>query len=238
MRLRRRPGRADRSRVVGRRDATTPSVVSRRARGRAGLVVGLHGYGVDERQLETLVPLDLPVVRVDPRAPVPTETGWSWWRPETDPITGSTELAPRAGVDAAVDEVRRRIVEAQVVEGIGPDRTVLVGYSQGATLALSVAARHPELVAGVATGAGFLLPFHEVRPPDDDPLRVLILNGSLDRFVTADDHANTVDRFTTAGHRVTERRDPVPHVVDAGQVAAITELVADVVAATPSPRPR
>lgn len=192
----------------------------RRVRGRAALIVGLHGYGSDETQLDTLVPLDLPIVTVTPRAPHRVEPGWGWWTPEIDPATGMAELAPRAPVDRAVDRVRDLIRSAQIDEGIGPERTAVVGYSQGAALALSVAARHPELMTAVATGAGFLVPDEVVVRPEH-PVDVLVLNGTLDPLISEADHRSTVERLTAAGHRVTDQRDPVPHVIDRSQVAVV-----------------
>lgn len=182
------------------------------------MIVGFHGYGSDERQLETLVPLDLSTVFVYPRAGHRVEPGWGWWLPTTDDRTNVTELAPTPGVDAAVAQARRHVRDAQQAEGFGPDQTAVVGYSQGATLALTLVARHPELMAAAVTGAGFLLPNDGV-VPTDRPVEVLVMNGSLDPVITADDHRDTVDRLAAAGHAVADRRDPIPHVIDRSQVA-------------------
>ncbi len=207
--------------VLARGPGTHSTPPRRRVRGRGGLIVGLHGYGSDEAQLDTLVPLDLPTITLSPRAPHRVSPGWGWWVPEHDSDRSGIELAPTAGVDEAVALIGDLLRAAQAAEGIGPERTALVGYSQGATLALSVAARHPELVAAVATGAGFLLPDEAVTARPGRPLDVLVLNGTLDPLITADDHDRTVDRLARAGHRVTGRRDPLPHVIDRAQVPLI-----------------
>jgi phospholipase/carboxylesterase len=188
--------------------------------GGAGLVVGLHGYGADHNQLDSLIGLTVPAVTIFPKAPLPVDPGWGWWRPAAADSGGPVELAPTADVDEAVALVRDLVTTRQRQTGFGPTRTVLVGYSQGATLALSVAARHPELMAGVATAAGFLLPNEHLAAPPR-PLRVLIMNGTLDRLITQDLHDETVRGFRDAGHRVESRRDKVPHVVDTAQGAAI-----------------
>ena len=199
----------------------------RRVGGSHGLVVGLHGYGSDERQLDTLLPLDLPVITVQPRAPHPVDPGFGWWLPVVSEQGDAVELAPGAGVDAAVDEVVATLVSSQEAEGVGPDSTVLLGYSQGATLALSLAARRPDLMAAVAVGAGLLLPVERV-VAGRRPLSVSISNGTLDPFVGLPEHASSLERFAAAGHRVSGRRDPIPHVIDRAQVAGFEAFVADV----------
>jgi predicted esterase len=189
-------------------------VVRRTVTGNSALVFGLHGYGSDETQLATLIPLSLPAITLVPRAPHRVEPGWGWWRPE--PHGAHAELAPAPAVAAAADQIAAAIAEAQHVEAIGSARTVLVGYSQGATLALSVAARSPELLRCVVTGAGHLLPQERV-VQTTNPLDVLIMNGSLDPVVSAEAHVATELAFRDAGHAVTTRVDHVPHVIDAAQ---------------------
>ncbi len=207
-------------------------VVHRIVRGRDGLIVGLHGYGSDERQLETLLPTTVPATTVVPRAPFPVEPGYGWWLPEQD--GGALQLAPAEAVATAVLQVVSHIESAQRAEGFGPDQTVLVGYSQGAALALTVAARCPELVGAVVTGAGALVLDDEVRP-SSRPMVMLVMNGSLDPVVTESDHTRTVEAFRRAGHSVIGRRDPVPHVIDESQAEIADRfLMRRLIASSPS----
>lgn len=192
----------------------------------AGLIVGLHGYGSDEHQLVTLMPLDVPVVTVYPRADHAVEPGFGWWLPER--TSDGLELAPVGGIETAVARVVDVVTAAQAKERVPPERTVVVGYSQGATLALSFAARHPELVGAAVAAAGLLVPGERVRYVDR-PIDVLLMNGTLDPFVDIEAHTDTVDRFIRAGHTVTQRRDPVPHVIDRAQIPDVNEFVATAV---------
>ncbi len=209
---RRHPSGADEP-VVHR---TGPARSAERA---TGLVVGLHGYGATERQLETLFPLPATIVTVVPRAPFAVEPGYGWWLPES--TQDGVELAPSAAIGRAVDLVGEHVRAAQLTETVSADRTVLVGYSQGAGLALEVAARHPELFTGVVTGAGWLLADpHSTVAASERPLDMLIMNGSLDPVVRREDHDATIASFIEAGHRVEHRYDPVPHVIDEAQARA------------------
>ena len=83
----------------------------RRVRGRAGLIVGLHGYGSDETQLDALVPLDLPIVTVAPRAPHRVEPGWGWWTPRIDPTAGHRATEQRDPVPHVIDRAQVAVVE-------------------------------------------------------------------------------------------------------------------------------
>jgi len=202
-------------------------VVHRVVRGREALIVGLHGYGGDERQLETLLPMTVLATTVVPRAPFAVDPGYGWWLPERRGRV--LELAPGEAVASAVALVSDLIETAQVAEGFEPEKTVLAGYSQGAALALTVAARRPELMACVLTGAGALVLDDEVRSPSR-PLDVFVMNGSLDPVVSEADHVRTVSAFRRAGHAVTERRDAVPHVIDEAQAAAADRFLEDLFA--------
>ncbi len=192
--------------------------------GGAGLVVQLHGYGADERQFDTLLPLGVPVTTVTPPAPELVEPGRGWWTPAVQ--GGRLELAPADGVDRAVDLVADTIERWQLATGHGPERTALVGYSQGASLALTVVSRRPGLVGAAATAAGFLLPDEAVVTPAP-PVRMLVMNGTLDPIVDEPTHRSTVERLRAAGHDVIDRRDRVPHVLDRAQADAIDRHLGD-----------
>lgn len=190
----------------------------------------LHGYGATETQFSTLLPIDLPVVTVVPRAPHEVEPGFGWWTPKPVPAENLIDLAPIAAVDAAVARVVEIIDAAQTYHRFSPSETVLVGYSQGSSLALSVAARYPERIAAVASIAGFLLPAEHVRT-SPDPLQVLIMNGSFDSLTSPEVHQSSINRFAEAGHEAAGHIDAVPHVVDDVQVERtlnfITQSVKD-----------
>lgn len=192
-------------------------IVIRHDQGRELLVVRLHGYGSDERQPDTLMPVNQPVYVVDPRAPHRVPPGYGWWLPE--PGRAGVELVPADQIDAAIERVADIVGQAQVESGIPPSRTVLYGYSQGATLALAVAAARPALLGAVVTGAGSLPPDRPA-PVAGHPLDMLVMNGDRDPVVTPADHDETVARFAAVGHRVRSRRDPVPHVIDRAQADA------------------
>lgn len=118
------------------------------------LVVGLHGFGSDERQVASMLALDLPgpLVYLAPQAPEPEGSGFSWFglqagpggRPEPEP-------AALAGARARLHAFAAAAARAWRTD---PARAALVGYSQGGALALDAALRDPGPFAAIAALAG------------------------------------------------------------------------------------
>jgi phospholipase/carboxylesterase len=186
--------------------------------GRAeSLVVFLHGYGADGNDLiglaEPLAP-HLPDTRfLAPNAPERcpgNPMGYQWF--PIPWIDGTPEAAARASavrsfamLDAWLDEV--------AAEGIGPERTVLVGFSQGTMMALHVGLRRKAPFAGIVGFSGRLLDPERLaeeivsRPPvllvhgDQDPVVPFSSLGEADRALKAAgvETATHVSRGTAHG---------------------------------------
>jgi len=152
------------------------------------LVVFLHGYGADGADLLSLAaPLSrhLPdTVFIAPNAPVRATmnpAGYQWFPiPRFD---GSSESQARAGVRAAADDLNAFLDETLERESISYDKTIIIGFSQGAMLALYIAPRRRHEIAGLVSFSGWL-PEPEalarealVEPP------VLLLHGDADEMV-------------------------------------------------------
>jgi phospholipase/carboxylesterase len=90
------------------------------------------------------------------------QPGFSFVAPEAAgnvwyPLTYSAPLAANepylSSALLAVEEVVQRIDQA----GVPPERLILLGFSQGACIALELAARHPRRYGGVAALSGALI---------------------------------------------------------------------------------
>lgn len=71
----------------------------------------------------------------------------------------------------------------QSAHGIPPERTVLLGFSQGAMTSLYATPRLPFALAGQVAIAGLM---HEPLPPQVQPVPTLLLHGTDDDVVPAD----------------------------------------------------
>ena len=159
------------------------------AQGQArALVVFLHGYGADGSDLlglgDVLGPHLPGVAFLGPDAPEPcvgNPFGRQWF--PIPWLDGSSEAQQGEGMRAAVADLNAFLDKILAEEGLGAEALALVGFSQGAMMAMHVAPRRAEAVAGVVAISGRLLA-HErleaeavVKPP------VLLVHGDRDDVV-------------------------------------------------------
>ena len=152
------------------------------------IVVFLHGYGANGADLLGLAdPLGehLPdTLFVAPDAPetIPGMPNGFQWFP-IPWLDGSSEEAAERGMAAAVQDLNAFLDALMVDEDVLPEQVVLFGFSQGTMMALHVAPRREDAVAGVVAFSGRLLSPETltdevvVRPP------VLLVHGDADDVV-------------------------------------------------------
>ena len=168
------------------------------------LVVFLHGYGADGADLLGLAdPLGPHLPDTAFLAPDAPEScsgnpcGRQWF--PIPWLDGSTEEMARQGVATAAADLNAFLDARLAKEGLGADRLVLFGFSQGTMMALQVAPRRPAPVAGIVAFSGRLLQpealAHEAlsRPP------VLLVHGDADPMVPFADMQKAGEALTAAG---------------------------------------
>ena len=152
------------------------------------LVVLLHGYGANGADLlglaDPLMPHMPGTAFVAPDAPQPcagAPMGFQWF--PIPWIDGSSEAAAKAGATEAAAALDAFLDERMQAEGVGPESTILFGFSQGTMMTLEVAPRRADAVAGLVCFSGRLI-YPEalkaelsVRPP------VLLVHGDADEVV-------------------------------------------------------
>lgn len=142
-------------------------------------VVMIHGRMGDEDVMWVFrKTIPRPWLVVAPRAPLPDGGAFSWH------IQEPGNWPDLAAMQPAVSALRRFISALPGLYNADPDRIWLMGFSQGAALAISTAFTHPTLARGLAALAGFapLPPPAEVdgRLPD---LPVFMAAGTEDDVV-------------------------------------------------------
>lgn len=111
---------------------------------------------------------------------------------------------------------------------VPPDRTVLVGFSQGASLAAEYTARNPRRYGGLAALAGGLLGPDPAaaRPGSLDGTPVYLGCGDDDPHVDVERVAATATAFRRLDAEVTaDVRAGLGHYVDDAEIAAVDRLV-------------
>lgn len=131
------------------------------ARARVVLVMAHGRGGSPEDMLRLAEHLALP----DAAFVAPAAAGGSWWP--------ASFLAPIAANEPGLSSglgVFRTLIGTLQDSGIGPDRIVLMGFSQGACLALEYAARSGRVFKGVVGLSGGLVGTGEAGGPATDAL--------------------------------------------------------------------
>ena len=131
------------------------------------LVVLLHGVGGNETNLAGLgEAMDPRAACVRPRGPLTYGPGRHAWfdvqfGPSGPVIDAGQAEAGRAQLAALVHSLQGQL-------GLGRDRTVVAGFSQGGIMSASVGLSRPDLVAGFGILSGRILPELEphIAPPE------------------------------------------------------------------------
>jgi phospholipase/carboxylesterase len=179
-----------------------------------GLLVLFHGRGVDENDLFPLLDELDPERRLlglTSRGPLSLPPGGSHWYAflEVGFPEPETFLATYAAVSEWLDSVAAET-------GIGPERTVLGGFSQGAvmTYALGLGHDRPRPAALIAlsgfmpTVPGFELDLSQPSPP------VAIGHGTYDPVISVEWSRRAKAALEEAGVDVLYREYPLSHAVD------------------------
>ncbi|MBV9880837.1 MAG: dienelactone hydrolase family protein [Gemmatirosa sp.] len=131
--------------------------------GARAAVVMIHGRGASAESILSLAPL---LATPDVAFLAPQASGGTWY-----PLGFMSPIAKNEpGITSAMHAVERAIAQVAAA-GIPAERTVLLGFSQGACLATEFAARHARRYGGVVGFSGGLI------GPDDTPRDYA---GSLD----------------------------------------------------------
>jgi len=134
-----------------------------------------------------------------------------------------------------------RVLDAIAAGGIPAERTVLVGFSQGACLASEYAARHPRRYGGVVALSGGLIGREQIQAADPPADKVLAYDGDLAAtpvFLGCSDDdphiplvrvEHSAEAFEKLGADVTKRIYPgMGHTVNDDEIKFVRGLLARV----------
>lgn len=185
-------------------------------------VVMVHGRGATAESILTLAEeVGQPeLAYVAPQAP-----GFTWYP--------YSFLAPIERNEPHLSNALRTLEEVLAelaAAGIPPERTVLLGFSQGACLTLEFAARHAQRYAGVVALSGGLI--GPPGTPRDDPgtfdgTPVFLGCSDRDPHVPEERVHESAEVFRRMGARVTERIYPgLGHTVNQDELSWVADLLA------------
>ncbi len=202
-------------------------------------VIWMHGLGADGYDFEPIVPelglAGAPVRFVFPHAPLRPVTinggavMRAWYDVSND---GGTRREDEAGVRASQRSIEA-LVEREKTRGVGADRIVLAGFSQGGAMALQTGLRHPERLAGLIVLSSFLpLPSAlaaEVSPANRD-VPIFMAHGTHDTMIPLSRGQDSRDRLLELGYPVQWHEYPMPHAVSGEEIADLSAWLRGVLA--------
>lgn len=184
------------------------------------LLVVLHGYGANERDLVPLLdhlPRELSAAFL--RAPIGIgPRAWAWFPLTISPATG--------GLDGDATQVRDAAAQVRtwITAQAGGREVILLGFSQGGTTALEVARRNPADIRAVVALSAFVLT-EQPAPPASIP--IFFGHGQADQVVPPD-LTEATSRWLAGSPLVIDRSYPgLPHAVDARELADIRDFLVD-----------
>ncbi len=149
------------------------------------LMVLLHGYGADGRDLLSLGwqwgELWPDMLFVSPNAPEICEQnpgGFQWFPLKVDRIAGRIE-----GAANARPVIVNFLIDLWAQTGISPRDTVLVGFSQGAMMALHVGTSLDQQLAGIVAFSGAFMPADGFEAGKFAKPPVALIHGDRDQVV-------------------------------------------------------
>ena len=186
-------------------------------------VIWLHGLGASGHDFEPIVPElgldpDLGVRFLFPHAPkIPVSINMGLvmpaWYDIRSPDLGSRE--DEEGILESTEHVRK-LVSRENERGIGTERIVLAGFSQGGAIALHAGLRHPERLAGIIALSCYLIRenrLEQERTAVNRAIPIFQAHGSFDMMVPALKGQAGKTRLAALGYAVTWKTYPMAHEV-------------------------
>jgi phospholipase/carboxylesterase len=200
-------------------------------------VLWLHGLGADGYDFVPLVrelegngaPRLRYVFPHAPMIPVTINNGFvmrAWYDIRTADLAHREDEGGIRASQAAVED----LIEREVGRGIGRERIVLAGFSQGAAITLQAGLRQAAPVAGLVALSGYLPlaeHFAAERHPASARVPILMAHGRDDPVVPIARATRSRDLLVSLGYDVRWHDYPMPHSVCAEEIEAIARFLRD-----------
>ena len=214
--------------------ADDPLVIETGAHKPDACVIWLHGLGADGHDFEPIVPelhLDpgLNIRFVFPHAPMMPVTinqGFvmrAWYDIRTADIGAEPD---EKGIRASAELVGE-MIDAQIEQGMSPERIVLAGFSQGGAIVLHAGLRYPAKLAGILALSTYL-PLAETleaeKAEDNAATSIFLAHGSADPVIPVDLAYRSLRRLEQQGYAVEwHEYNGMAHSVSAQEIYHVAE---------------
>ena len=196
-------------------------------------IIWLHGLGADGYDFAPVVEALQPMPHIRfilPHAPVvPVTINGGYIMPAWYDIYGN-DIADRqdeAGIRASQSQIEALIAEEKR-RGVGANRILLAGFSQGGAIALHTGLRHAERLAGIMALSTYL-PLHEKFPNErseqNQRTSVFMAHGSFDDIIPLNTASASKSLLEKLGYDVEWHDYPMPHSLCNEEIADIRDFI-------------
>jgi phospholipase/carboxylesterase len=184
-------------------------------------LVLLHGWGADAHDLldlgALLVSPEVSVVALQAPLPHPAGVGRQWY---------DLQQPDWPQLPAARQALQERLME--LAADIPLPATVLLGFSQGAAMALDVATSKRLPLAGLIGCSGYPHPHWQPGAAGrEGPQKILLTHGEQDQVVPYAASQDLQRQLTSAGHRVEMASFSGGHTIDERLLPRMRDFIAD-----------
>jgi phospholipase/carboxylesterase len=159
------------------------------------IVIALHGLGdTPEAFINFIQPLVPGTRLIAVQAPLErTQGGYSWYRINSPHSTKDIQYAVRHVV-ATIDALRKRYPKAGL--------PTLIGFSQGAVISFSIAAKYNKLANAIVGIAGYLDTKPTISSPSESHLtHILVVHGQADKVIEYERGVRVHAALQSAGYQ-------------------------------------
>lgn len=198
-------------------------------------VIWLHGLGADGHDFEPIVPeLKLPpelgVKFIFPHAPVMPVTINGGYEMRAWYDIRDADLANREDKEGVrqSSELVKKIIDSEIESGVPSDKIVLAGFSQGGAIALHLATRFDQKLAGIVALSTYLtmpdaLADEKANANIDTP--VFMAHGSQDPVVPMQRGQYSAKVLDDNGFKVSWQDYPMAHAVCLEEIQALGQFL-------------
>lgn len=194
-------------------------------------VIWLHGLGADGHDFEPIVPElklspELGVKFIFPHAPVMPVTINGGYEMRAWYDIRDADLANREDKEGVrhSSELVKKIIDSEIESGIPSDKIVLAGFSQGGAIALHLATRFDQKLAGIVALSTYLtMPesLSDEKTEANIETPVFMAHGSQDPVVPMQRGQYSAKVLEDNGFRVNWQDYPMAHAVCLEEIQAL-----------------
>lgn len=195
-------------------------------------VVMVHGWGGDESVMwifKQVLPEGVAIFT--PRAPLELkEGGYSWFEHDE-----KTQVADLDSLEQGIDRLEQFVKSLAKLYPVQAERTLLMGFSQGAGVSNGLIRKNPQGIVGIASLSSLMPSLPDDMPQVEDlaGLPVFIAHGTEDETIPVSQGRHMRDVYTELGADVTYQEYKVGHKMTSQGLKDLTTWVAAVLQ-TPS----